>query len=370
MRETIHFSGLNGIRAIAALAVVFAHTTTSLDLFGLDQFFLGSDKEGIPVGSVLAGFGVSIFFTLSGFLITYLLLVEKKVGEISIKNFYIRRVLRIWPLYYLYLFLALLTILIFKIQSSNSSLLFCFFISANIPVFIGTPLITFLGHYWSLGVEEQFYAFWPWVVKRSKSVFRIIVILGVGLIFLKLVLRLVDIKIHGSEASMFYKAIHVTRFQCMLIGAFGAILYYERNIRFMKVFNNILSQFLSWFILFLLAFNKFHIASVIDHELISIVTLALIIGQIEKKNRILNIDSKLFDIIGRISYGIYIIHPIIIYYLQKGLHFSKRDETINYVLIYLLVFSTTIFISYCSYNYFENRFLKLKDKFSTVKSKN
>src|SRR4051812_16240676 len=102
MKKVLHFSGLNGLRAIAAIAVVFAHTTTGLYSFGLDCFIFGKYPDGNPKSTLLAGFGVSIFFALSGFLITYLLLEEKRQKEINIKNFYIRRILRIWPLYYLY----------------------------------------------------------------------------------------------------------------------------------------------------------------------------------------------------------------------------------------------------------------------------
>src|SRR6478735_4462608 len=97
----IHLKGLNGIRAIAALAVVFSH-------LGLSQLDFGiPTKNSID----LAGYGVSIFFSLSGFLITYLLLIEKeRFGDIQIRQFYVRRILRIWPLYYFYLLITLLTL--------------------------------------------------------------------------------------------------------------------------------------------------------------------------------------------------------------------------------------------------------------------
>src|SRR5271155_5691395 len=102
MKQAVYFSGLNGLRAIAALSVVFSHTTTSLNQFGLNPFIYGKFPDGTTKTTLLAAFGVTIFFALSGFLITYLLLEEKKTKEINIKNFYIRRILRIWPLYYLY----------------------------------------------------------------------------------------------------------------------------------------------------------------------------------------------------------------------------------------------------------------------------
>src|SRR5690606_24795997 len=97
-KDRIYLPGLNGIRAIAAFAVVISHTNGRLGEFGLSK---------LPYWD-LAGFGVTIFFTLSGFLITYLLLKERaKTGTIKVRKFYVRRLLRIWPLYYFYLFLIL-----------------------------------------------------------------------------------------------------------------------------------------------------------------------------------------------------------------------------------------------------------------------
>src|SRR5689334_11784431 len=113
MRPVLHFSGLNGLRAIAALSVLFGHTTMGLSSFGLNPFIFGQYSDGTPTTTLLAPFAVSIFFALSGFLITYLLLEEKRTTEINIKNFYTRRILRIWPLYYLYLIISILTWIIF-----------------------------------------------------------------------------------------------------------------------------------------------------------------------------------------------------------------------------------------------------------------
>src|SRR4051812_30029422 len=106
--KLIHLSGLNGIRAIAAFGVVMAHITLSLGDFHLSPILFYTIKNGKVHGWSLAGFGVSMFFALSGFLITYLLLLEKEKRPIHIRNFYVRRALRIWPLYYLYLITSLI----------------------------------------------------------------------------------------------------------------------------------------------------------------------------------------------------------------------------------------------------------------------
>ena len=168
--DAIHLNGLNGIRAIAALAVVVSHITLSLDKIGLNPNIFGTFPDGSPRGLDLAGFGVSMFFTLSGFLITYLLHTEKKkTNNISIKKFYWRRLLRIWPLYYMYIIICI-AVLSFNGQSTFiGSLYYYIFQMANVPFILGTGGVGLLIHYWSLGVEEQFYIFWPWLVKNSNS---------------------------------------------------------------------------------------------------------------------------------------------------------------------------------------------------------
>ncbi|MBL0102606.1 MAG: acyltransferase [Bacteroidetes bacterium] len=96
MTNKIHFPGLNGLRFIAAFLVLVHHNERIKLRLGLENFW--ESQFIIVVGKL----GVILFFVLSGFLITYLLLKEeKKTGSIHVKQFYIRRILRIWPLYFL-----------------------------------------------------------------------------------------------------------------------------------------------------------------------------------------------------------------------------------------------------------------------------
>jgi len=366
MKQTIYFGGLNGLRAIAAIAVLFSHTTQGFSGFGLNTFVFGKHADGNPVATTLAGFGVSMFFALSGFLITYLLLEEKKTQEVSIKNFYIRRVLRIWPLYYTYLVISILTMIFFDIPL-GLSVFYYVFLLANMPFVFGGG-IHFVGHYWSLGVEEQFYAFWPWIVKKVKPILKTTIIICTSLILLKCFLRFIDIQINKGNMSWPYEMLHATRFHCMLIGAIGAILYFQHNRLFLKLSDNIVTQSISWLVIVLAAINKFHIMSFLDNEFVSVVTVFIIIGQIQKKNRLINLDIRIFDFIGKISYGIYIIHPLIIFYWSKILVFENKNNALNYLLVYFLVFTTTISIAYLSYHFFEKKILRLKEKYSTISS--
>ncbi len=351
---------------MAATAVVFAHTTGELDNFGLDKYVYGTYSNGNPMTTLLSIYGVSIFFALSGFLITFLLLEEKRLEEVNIKNFYIRRILRIWPLYYLYLVLAIITAVIYDIPFNKESVLFYIFLAANVPYVFGGGF-NLIGHYWSLGVEEQFYSFWPWIIKKSKSVLKITVLVFLGLILFKTILRITDICLHDGAMSLTYQFVYVSRFQCMIIGAIGAILYFNKNKLFIRICNNYITQSIVWFAIFMTAINKFHIISYLDNEIISLITVFLIMGQILKSKRIVNLDLPFIDFIGKISYGIYILHPLVIFYLSKIIFFSEKNF-FNYVIIYIVVFLSTVLLSHISYEYFEKRFLSMKKRYSTIPS--
>lgn len=365
--KAIYLPGLNGLRAIAALAVVISHITLGLDSFGLDSKIFGTDLEGKAKGLDLAGNGVTIFFTLSGFLITYLLLKEKETGRVKIKDFYIRRILRIWPLYYLYFLVGVITAISFGIGIEKSSIPFYIFLAANIPFILGKTL-PFLAHYWSLGVEEQFYLFFPQLAKGSNSkLLKTAVALIFALLSFKFLFWLLNKK-YGIEWP--YLAISVTRFHIMLIGVVGAILYYYNNQRFVSFTTNKITQIISWSVIFLIAINKFHIASVIDGELISIISVFLIMGQITKRNNIINLENKFCDFIGKISYGVYVIHPILIFLFAQLIGRFNSTSLTNYILVYTSITVATILLAYLSYHYYEARFLKLKAKYATVKSAN
>ena len=105
-KNKIFFNGLNELRAIAALAVIFHHIELYKFTSGISSLYDLNDLFRFFIQK-LGRNGVLLFFVLSGFLITYLLIVEKKkTKEISIKKFYLRRVLRIWPLYFLILIIG------------------------------------------------------------------------------------------------------------------------------------------------------------------------------------------------------------------------------------------------------------------------
>ena len=245
--------------------------------------------------------------------------------------------------------------------------LICYiFLAANIPSIIGIPPLPLLVHYWSLGVEEQFYAFWPWLARmRTEKLLKVASIGIIVLLLLKLIFKIISIK---YQITIPYTAIHITRFHCMLLGCIGAILLYRKNEFFLRLTTNLFTQIICWILLLVAAINRFHFFSFIDNELISVIALCLIIGQIKGKNRVVNLENNIMDFLGKISYGIYVFHPLIIFYLSKLFNGMISIGFFAHLLIYLSVTILTIVVAWLSYQYYEKRFLKMKLRFSIIPS--
>lgn len=354
MNKSIHLAGLNGLRAIAALSVMWGHT------FQRDFGDWGIDGFKLPV----VADGVTLFFVISGFLITYLLLHEQEQSQtVSIPKFYMRRILRIWPIYYLYLFIAVLAT---STWHDPNIWYYCFF-TANIP-FILVAGIWPIVHYWSLGVEEQFYLFWPWLVRlthgKTNRLLTIAIIVCVAWLACKWGLYMV----YGTYTA--YRFFAVTRFDCMMIGAIGAILYFMKSKLFTRFLMN---RTLGFVCLLCLMFSQPWIDAIpapMRPQLIAVLSIVCIASQLD--NPIINLENRVCDFVGKISYGIYVIHPLLIF----GLSVLYRNtsiqlpETIATILIYCITTATTIFVAWLSYKFFESPFLRLKNRFAVIHSQN
>lgn len=355
IENKLYLPGLNGIRAVAALTVLFGHMFSPFGDWGLAPVSFHIPWPAEPV---------TTFFVISGFLITYLLMNEiGKTNDVSILKFYMRRILRIWPLYYVYMLLAILSVVLFK-GDMNESVWYYTFFSGNISHALGLGLIP-LFHFWSLGVEEQYYLWYPWVVKYNKE--RI----------LKVVIALCIVWFGVKMGSYFllgkglvYKIFNVTRFDCMMIGAIGAILYYKKTDWFVKFCSNKWLIVLSWILFFTSGLYVQYIPSPVRAEYISIISLLIImVGLLSKPI----LENRIMNYLGKISYGIYVIHPLLIFvgsWIVKSTGLLSNVHEGGHIVVFAGVSALTILLASLSYRYLEIPFLRLKDKFSVVKSTN
>jgi peptidoglycan/LPS O-acetylase OafA/YrhL len=197
-----HLPALDGLRAIAAFLVVFYH-------YGF---------EWCP-----GGMGVLAFFVLSGFLITWLLLEEEeRSGKISLKFFYIRRGLRIFPAFYAFWFLWVGALLFFgKRFVAPQAIASFFYVNNYYQGIFGDPN-TGLSHTWSLGIEEQFYLLWPvtfLLLKRDRSRVRF---LAAAIVTVWGYRETLVLALHGNQGYV-YEAFD-TRADHLLIGCLLAVV--------------------------------------------------------------------------------------------------------------------------------------------------
>jgi len=161
---------------------------------------------------------------------------------------------------------------------------------------------------------------------------------------------------------------NITKFSPMLIGAVGAIMYKKNCKAFLFIADNKITQMFCWLIIALLGINKYHIASIVDGDIVSVVALLLVVGQINVKNRIVNLETPIFQYLGKISYGIYVIHIMVIFFLSKYLLVTNMPSPLSYIAVFSSVIILTIALAHLSYKYYESYFLRKKKKFEIVRS--
>jgi peptidoglycan/LPS O-acetylase OafA/YrhL len=378
---SIYFPGLNSLRFLAASAVVFHHVEQYKSWKGLPNIW-GTD--GV-LGAFIDAIGhkaVSLFFVLSGFLITYLLLAEvAKTGTVSLKKFYIRRILRIWPLYYIIVLSAIFLLPhIIKIGPDPDMVQqHIWFVLAVYLFMLPNLMLTKVYHVvganqtWSVGVEEQFYIIWPWLVRKFHKVFipflitLVIVKMGLSLIALAGIEWLHHATIVDA-LKKFERIWSTFKIEQMAVGGFGAYYLFVKR---MSVINWMYSKLniAACSVLFILLFTTdFHFFGSTLIEAYVFVTLILNISTNPKFP--MKMENKQFTLLGNMSYGIYMWHTMCISLmlaLTDVLHITP-EGWLYHTALHLSSFLLTLIVSYLSYTYVESGFLKLKDRFMVVRS--
>lgn len=376
----VYFPNLNSIRFVAALAVMIHHIELTKFWFHQPNIYTSSF-----VGGVFGQLGIILFFVLSGFLITYLLLTEQQqTGKISIKDFYVRRVLRIWPLYYFIVLLGLFvlpSIQYFDVPDMSPDVKDHFFSKAvmflsfvpNVAYSI-YPHVPYAEQAWSVGVEEQFYLLWPFllglVLKTNKALRMLL-----GVIFAYLLIKLfivINLQQHPNDATAesLYQFWHNFCIDCMAIGGVAAYLLFYQKEKVLKVLYN---KYLQIFLYVMLAVITVKGIAVpfFTYEFYAVPFAILILNLAANKNTIVSFENKIMSYLGKISYGLYMYHNILLvvtYHIIKDVFGLQLNTALGNIAYYLLAISATIAIASLSYEFFEKRFLKLKIRYSKVVS--
>ncbi len=358
--KKIYLPGINGLRGIAAMLVVLNHVTKGLYRFQIviprwmDLLF--DRHQAIDA--------VNIFFVISGFLITYLLLKEKEAyGSISIKKFYQRRMLRIWPVYFLYLIVAGFISLVMHDNFIQHYFLYYIFFGGNIPGLLTTAPFYFV-HYWSLGVEEQFYLFWPFAFKYLKK----------KILWLSILLLIILSMPIFTGNNIVNKAAHVFfwcagEFQGIMIGSLAALVYFKRQKYFSFCFNKA-CQLIALSMILLLFTDTINVFYFHD-ALMGFLAVIIVIALIENKSYFLKTENKVLNYLGKISYGLYVWHPIMMWVFLRV--FKEKVLVPKEYLIWIICIATpplSILLADISYRFYEVKFLRMKKKYMLVLSSN
>jgi peptidoglycan/LPS O-acetylase OafA/YrhL len=323
---------IDGLRAISVIAVILFH-------FGY-----------LPNGYL----GVDVFFTISGFLITSIVYDEAVNGKFSIIQFYLRRIRRIIPLV---LFTCLISLLIGvlvmlpdDLENLSQSVVATNLFANNILLLITTgnywdvvneykPLM----HTWSLGIEEQFYVFFPLIFmglqgKRSRYILPVLVALTL--------ISLILFMINEKDAVKFYSIQH--RFYELSLGVIGAIMFRK------KLFSHTFSIIIL-LLLIILLFFKIPFGNTVNIWLtISLSTLLLVSNNRQSKWVGYILENPLMRWVGKISFSLYMWHQIVLAFVR----YAVLEEILWYHSIFIILF---IFIlSALSYYMIEQPFRNKK----------
>jgi len=346
-----YIPSLDGWRAVAIIMVVQAHFMLTLEKGTVIHTILKFTTIGI--------LGVKIFFVLSGFLITTLLIKEKiKFGQINLKKFFIRRGLRIVPVLYIYLISVFFINEIFQLNLIPSNFLGPLLYINNFNFF---SAIWLTGHTWSLAVEEQFYLIWPFVFRYLSNSLKICLIIIIIIPFIKILQHLNPQISNYILAPFFVPASSIFTGVLISLSCFNSYIS-NKFIKQKKFKYSIFIVCIIWIYVnyYISSRGIYGIYSVPFGDIFTDFCIAyLILFSIVRKSHFIFaiLNSKFLKKIGVISYSIYIWQQLFI--IPKG-NYPILEQYFYFPFNLILVFG----FGYLSYYFFERPFLKLKNKFA------
>lgn len=330
--------------------------------------------------------GVSFFFVLSGFLITYLLLKEKAItGNVSVKQFYVRRMLRIWPLYFFVITLGFFLVpaiitgkdasfFPFSAEAPLSQLAWYLLFAANFDLVAHGVRGLMVAVLWSVSVEEQFYLLWPWINKFGRK--NILPLFIALVLMISFIYRVINFK---NSYILEYASLSV--FNDLGIGSLSAWLVINSN-KTMSFFHRLARWQIMFVYLIILALvllrhlvyhcNEGTLAILLSLEpvVFSCLFAFVILEQNFSVSGLIKISRLPFlSYLGRISYGLYCYHMICLFivgwFMNGFFGEAMNNSSALFFAQIVLTLSLSIAVSAVSYKFLESPFLRLKERFDT-----
>jgi len=354
---------LDGIRAMSILMLLFAHSLGAVNPTNLskNEYNLLYSEGGLSVIN---------FFVISGYLITKMLLIEReKRGNISLRNFYLRRLFRVFPVFYLYI-IVMIIIKCFFIPTLFENYTIVGFAALYLWNYVhvfnihasASDHVTFIfGHFWSLAIEEQFYLLWPiMLIKLNIGTLKKVVI---GLILIIPLLRAAAFFLIPADRGKEDMMILMAGGNSILIGCLGALI---ENTNFFKekllrvIYNKSLIFFTAIFLFIISPLLERYLgryyAVPAGNSLISVCILILLFWLIYVPSKISDFfNTKAMVHLGLLSYSLYVWQQP---FLNGGTHFWFNRFPQNIPLIFA--------VAYISYYLVEMPVLKIKKRFERI----
>ena len=357
-------AGIDVVRFIAFLSVFIHHFTYrgGNSLTGSPHaFWVNTYIDSI---AFFGAEGVTIFFCLSGYLLSKLLIKELgDTGKLGIRSFYLRRILRIWPLYFAFIGFCLLAAPLLGHQAIEASEL------PSLMTFTYNWQQLYVNNsrgmaaiFWSISVEEQIYLILPLliIIFYKVGIKRLpVLLIALGILF-RILFYVNDLALYRNTLSYL-----------STIGIGMVFALYEEKIRFwFQEYKTKLSIFFMVLVcLYILNFKSvFSKGSLLiiafDLTAITAVLLLIMLGGVHGKK--VNIIARPFAWLGRRTYGMYVFHwPILAFMVSRKIFFDDL-EGISYMGL-VFAFALVVAISAFSYRFFEKPFLDLRKKYQYIK---
>ena len=327
----MYIKGLNGIRAIAALVLLLGHSSQS--------WFASwcQDTSFEMVGRTLPVCCAYVFFVISG-----VLSGMKSSTNKSLSTYYAGKAQRIFPLYYFYLLISIIAFLsLGRIDEVlNVNLLYYVILIPQVPFAgCGTAILP-LVHLWFVGTITIFYLVFPIVERLSKggALFRYALILTCFFFALKLILYL-----FVGKDTFAYKIVGVSGFDCLFGGVCLGILVKEQYSLIKRIVNSKFIALIAWLLFLSSGLYGNYIPSPVRVEYMAIITGLMILSQLNS-NPVIDLENRVCNWIGGISYEIYVMQILVIILLSTL--YLKFNLHLHAVFIYLLVVAVVILVAW------------------------